>query len=435
MGNIVAIVGRPNVGKSTFFNRLVGFKKAIIDDFSGITRDRHYGQSEWNGKHFTVIDTGGYIDEDEDVFNASVREQIKIAVDECDVILFLVDVATGLTEFDKDFANIIRRENKPVLVVANKADNLQREHATSEFYSLGFDKIFPISSQSGYGSGDLLDELVTHFDEEGTEDPYEGVPRIAIIGRPNVGKSSFVNALLGKERSIVTDVAGTTRDSINTRYQMYGKDFLLVDTAGIRRKSKIKDDIEFYSILRSLKALENANVCVLLIDATRGMESQDINILRQAQQNKKGMVILVNKWDLIEKDTMSTKRFEDTIKEKLAPNTHIPILFISALTKQRIFKAVDKVMEVYENMTKKVSTSKLNDVLLPEIDRHPPPALKGKHIKIKYVTQLPTNSITFAFFCNLPQYIKEPYMRYLENKVREHFGFQGVPINIVFRKK
>lgn len=435
MSNIVAIVGRPNVGKSTFFNRLIGERKAIMDNESGITRDRHYGHAEWCGNFFTVIDTGGYVTNSDDIFEESIRNQVDLAIDEADVILFMVDVDYGLNDLDSEFAHVLRRCKKPVYVVANKADNNNRAHMASEFYSLGMGEIYPVSAQSGSGTGDLLDKVVSHFPEEGLEDPDAGIPKISVLGRPNAGKSSFINALLGTDRNIVTDIAGTTRDSVNTRYNLFNKEFILVDTAGIRRKTKVHEDVEFYSVLRAIRSLEESDVVMLMIDATRGIESQDINILSLAQKNMKGVVILVNKWDLVEKDTKTAIDFEKEIKVKIAPNGHIPILFVSALTKQRIMKAVETAVEVYNNKTLIISTSTLNDTLLPEIEKYPPPALKGKYIRIKYVTQIPGSVPTFAFFCNLPQYIREPYKRFLENKLRYYFGFDGAPIRIFFRKK
>ena len=435
MANIIAIVGRPNVGKSTLFNRLVGERDAIMDDVSGVTRDRHYGHAEWIGKFFTVIDTGGYVHGSEDVFESQIREQVELALDEANVILFMVDSYAGINHLDQEFANKLRKSKTPVFLVANKTDNANRSHMTGEFYKLGLGEIYPISSQNGSGTGELLDDVVKHFKDDGIEDPDAGIPRIAILGRPNAGKSSFVNTLLGKNRSIVTDIAGTTRDSINTRYNAFGKEFILTDTAGLRKKPKVTEDIEFYSVMRSIKALENSDVCVIMIDAERGLESQDMTIIGMAEENRKGIVILVNKWDLIEKDSKTAKKFEDEIREKIASLRYIPILFVSVLNKQRIFQAIEKAIHVYENMNRKIATSKLNEVMLAEIEKYQPPALKGKYIKIKYVTQLPTNSVTFAFFCNLPQYIKDPYKRYLENKVREHFDLEGVPINIICKSK
>lgn len=435
MANIVAVVGRPNVGKSTFFNRMIGERSAIMDNESGITRDRHYGHSDWGGKYFSVIDTGGYVLNSDDIFEEAIRSQVGLAIDEASVILFMVDSHAGVTDLDKEFAHILRRTKKPVIVIVNKADNTVDALSAPEFYALGFDKIFAVSSQSGSGTGDLLDEIITHFEEEGAEDPYEGIPKVAILGRPNVGKSSFLNMIVGKERSIVTEIAGTTRDAINSHYKQYGKEFIFVDTAGVRKKKNVTEDVEFYSVMRSLNALENSDVCILMIDATRGLESQDLNLFRLAHKNKKGIVILVNKWDLIEKDGKTHQTVETEMRKALAPHNYVPILFISVLTKQRIFQALEKTFEVYENRTKKIPTSELNEVMLKEIEKYPPPAHKGKYIRIKYVTQLPTHTPTIAFFCNLPQYIEEPYMRYLENKMRIHFPFDGVPIKLVFRKK
>lgn len=436
MANVVAIVGRPNVGKSTFFNRLVEKRQAIMDDVPGVTRDRHYGYAEWIGKYFTVIDTGGYVTGSEDKFESEIRKQVKLAIDESSAVIFMVDCKDGLTGFDKDFANVIRTSNKPVFIAANKADTPEKSLAASEFYGLGLDaEVFPISAENGSGTGELLDALVKTFPSEGTEDPDSGIPRIAILGRPNVGKSSLLNALLGTERSIVTDEAGTTRDAIHSHYKMFGKNFILIDTAGVRKKGKVKDDIEFYSVLRSLKALEECDVCIVVVDAARGMESQDVNIISLAQRQGKGMVIMVNKWDLIEKDSKTADKFKKDIIEKLAPIDYLPIIFASALNKQRIFQVIEKAVEVCGNKTKKVSTSKLNEVLLPEIERYPPPSMKGKHVQIKYITQVQARFPSFAFFCNLPQYVQESYQRFLENKIRENFDFEGVPVRLIFRKK
>lgn len=435
MSNIVAIVGRPNVGKSTFFNRLTETRQSIMDNVSGVTRDRVYGQAEWTGHFFTVIDTGGYVVGSEDVFEGAIREQVELAIEESDVVLFMVDAMTGLSDLDKDFANVVRRYDKPVFLVVNKVDESSKAVYATEFYALGMGELHTVSAANGTGTGDLLDEVVKHFKTEAPEDPYEGLPKVAILGRPNAGKSSFLNALMGKERSIVTDIAGTTRDSINTYYNAFGKEFVLVDTAGIRKKGKIKDSIEFYSVLRSIRALENADVCIVMLDAERGIESQDINIISLAERNGKGIVIMVNKWDLIEKDTQTAQIFAENILERIAPMTYIPIIFSSVIQKQRIMKVVEKSMEVYENYQRKIPTSELNEALLPEIDRYPPPALKGKYIRIKYITQLPSRRPAFAFFCNLPQYIKEPYQRFLENKIRQYFNFEGVPIRVFFRKK
>ncbi len=408
-----------------------------MDDESGVTRDRHYGRSDWGGKFFTVIDTGGYVVGSDDVFEEAIREQVEIAVEECTVILFMVDIRAGVLDLDKEFAEVLRRHKKPVIMIANKADMPDMDVYAAEFYSLGMGEIFPISSQTGHGTGELLEEVIKYFPEAETENPHEGIPRISIIGRPNAGKSSFINVLLGKERNIVTDVAGTTRDSIDTHYKAYGKEFILTDTAGIRRKSKLRDqNIEFYSVLRSVKALEDSDICIVMIDATRGVEAQDVSIISLAERNKKGIVILVNKWDLIEnKETNTSEQFKREIYERIKPIDYVPILFVSCVTKQRIFQAIEKAIEVYENRSTKISTSQLNDKMLPEIKFYPPPGTKGKTISIKYVTQLPLHSPTFAFFCNLPQYVTESYGRFLENKMREHFNFEGVPLQIFFRKK
>lgn len=435
MANIIAIVGRPNVGKSTLFNRLVGERKAIMDNMSGVTRDRHYGYGEWIGKFYTVIDTGGYVHGSDDIFEEEINKQVQLAMEEATVILFMVDAMEGLHPLDEEFANVLRRSKKPIFLIANKAETAKRAHEAGEFYSLGMGEVWTISSANGSGTGDLLDEVVTHFETEGLEDPDAGIPKLAVLGRPNVGKSSFINLLLGTERSIVTDIAGTTRDSIQARYNLFGQDFIIIDTAGLRKKKKVVEDIEFFSVLRSLRALEEADVVIMMIDATRGLESQDQNIIWLAIKNRKGIIILVNKWDLIEKDTKTALNFEKEIREKIAPNHFIPIIFISVLNKQRVHKAVETAVEVYKNKTQKIPTSKLNEALLPEIEHYPPPAVKGKYIRIKYITQLPTHNPTFAFFCNLPQYIKESYERFLENRLREKFGFMGVPIKIIFRKK
>ncbi|PST84249.1 ribosome biogenesis GTPase Der [Pedobacter yulinensis] len=433
MSNIIAIVGRPNVGKSTLFNRLTESRQAIVDDFSGVTRDRHYGAGEWTDKQFTVIDTGGYVANSEDVFEAAIREQVMIAIEEASVLLFLVDVTTGITDLDDEIAKILRRSKKPVFTVANKVDNNALLNETSIFYSFGLGEIYPISSMTGSGTGDLLDAVITHFEDEPEEENQ--LPKITIAGRPNVGKSSLINALIGKERNIVTPVAGTTRDSIRIHYNQYGNEFMLIDTAGLRKKTKVRENIEFYSVMRTIKALEEADVVVLMLDAAEGIESQDINIFHLAEKNKKGVVILVNKWDLIEKNNKTVKEFEEQIREKIAPFTDVPIIFTSVLNKQRIHKAVEAALEVYKNRSKKIPTSKLNDVMLPLIESYPPPSNKGKYIKIKYITQINGISPMFAFFCNLPQYIKEPYKRFIENKLRENFEFSGVPIQIYFRQK
>lgn len=437
MANIVAIVGRPNVGKSTLFNRLVEERKAIEDNLSGVTRDRHYGHAQWGGKFFSVIDTGGYVTGSDDIFESEIRKQVKLAIEESDVILFVVDCTDGLTDLDSEFANELRGTTKPLYVVANKADNQEKALMANEFYAMGLTnfEIFPIAAASGSGTGDLLDEVISHFKDEGEEDPDAGVPKISILGRPNVGKSSFLNALLGQERSIVTDEAGTTRDAIHTRYKFFGKDFIITDTAGIRKKAKVKEDIEFYSVMRSLRTLEESDVVIVMVDATRGLEAQDINLIGLAIKNNKGVMIMVNKWDLIEKDHKTMGKIKDDMIDRLGENKWIPIIFTSVTEKQRIFQAIELAVKVYENKTKRIPTSKLNDVLLQEIEKYPPPAWKGKYIKIKYVTQLPTKNPVFAFFCNLPQYIKDPYTRYLENRIRENFDFEGVPVKIVYKNK
>jgi GTP-binding protein len=433
MANIVAIVGRPNVGKSTLFNRLVEKKEAIMDNESGVTRDRHYGYAEWIGHFFTVIDTGGYVTGSDDVFEEAIRKQVNTAMDEASVILFMVDCKDGLTDLDKDFAQVIRPLKKKVYVVANKADNTELLLSANEFYELGLGEIYPVSSINGSGTGELLDEVAKGLDKE--VEIEEESPRIAIIGRPNVGKSSLLNLLVGQERSIVTDIAGTTRDTIHTRYNLFGKDFILTDTAGVRKKSRVKENIEFYSVMRAIRAIQDCDVCMILIDAQQGLESQDVNLISLAVRYKKGIVILINKWDLIEKDTNTADKFKKEINEKLGTLNYIPIVFTSVINKQRIFKSVELVLEIYENRQQKISTSELNDTILPEIDKNPPPAFKGKYIKIKYITQLPTQTPTIAFFCNHPKYIKPPYERFLENKIREHFNFTGVPVKLVFRNK
>ena len=436
MANIVAIVGRPNVGKSTLFNRLIEKRQAIMDDVSGVTRDRHYGYGEWIGKYFTVIDTGGYVVGSEDKFESEIRKQVKLAIDEASAVIFVVDCRDGLTGFDKEFANVIRTSKKPVFLVANKADTPEKALHANEFYELGMGgEIYPISAENGSGTGELLDDLVKIFPTEGVEDPDAGIPKISILGRPNVGKSSLLNALLGTERSIVTDEAGTTRDAIHSRYKMFGNDFILIDTAGIRKKAKVKEDIEFYSVLRSLRTLEESDVCIIVIDATRKLESQDVNIISLAERQGKGMVIMVNKWDLIEKDTNTADTFKKEIYEKIAPIDYIPVIFASATEKQRIFQVMEKAVEVYGNKTKKIPTSRLNELLLADIERNPPPAMKGKFIQVKYITQVQARFPSIAFFCNHPQYIQASYERYLENRIREHFDFQGVPVRLIFRKK
>ena len=433
MSAIVAIVGRPNVGKSTFFNRLIQRREAIVDAVSGVTRDRHYGKSDWNGKEFSLIDTGGYVVGSDDVFEKEIDKQVELAIDEADAIIFMVDVESGVTGMDEDVAKLLRKVNKPVFLAVNKVDNSQRQADAVEFYSLGLGEYFPLSSINGSGTGELLDAVVEVLPE--IEEEESELPRFAVVGRPNAGKSSFINALIGEDRYIVTDIAGTTRDSIDTKYNRFGFEFNLVDTAGIRRKSKVKEDLEFYSVMRSVRAIEHCDVCILLLDATRGFDGQVQNIFWLAQRNHKGIVILVNKWDLVEKETNSVKDYTAKIKKVIEPFVDVPILFISVLTKQRIYKAIETAVEVFQNRSKKVPTRKLNDVMLPIIEKTPPPAYKGKYVKIKFCTQLPTPYPQFAFFCNLPQYIRDPYKRFLENKLRENFDFTGVPITIFMRKK
>lgn len=434
MGNIVAIVGRPNVGKSTLFNRLTETRSAIVDEFSGVTRDRHYGKVDWSGKEFSIIDTGGYIHGSDDVFEEEIRKQVELAIDEADLILFVVDTVLGITDLDEVVASMLRRSKKNVLVVANKVDNFDRIHETYEFHKFGLGDIFPLSSISGSGTGELLDKIVEMIDDKPV-DIDDTLPRIAIVGRPNVGKSSITNAFLGIERNIVTPIAGTTRDSIFTRYNSFGFDFYLVDTAGLRKKSKVTEDIEFYSVLRSIRTIESSDVCILMIDATVGFESQDMNIFSLIKKNHKGIVILVNKWDLIEKDHKTAEEYKKIIEKKIAPFSDVPIIFTSVPDKQRIFKALETAVEVYQNRSQSIKTRELNDYILPIIENNPPPATKGKYIKIKFATQLPTRYPTFAFFCNLPQYIKDPYKRFIENKLREHYNLTGVPIEIYFRQK
>ena len=435
MSRILAIVGRPNVGKSTLFNRLIESREAIVDEVSGVTRDRNYGKSEWNGMIFSVIDTGGYVVNSDDVFEAEINKQVHLAIDEADVILFVVDVMSGITDLDDAVAGILRRSGKKVVVAVNKVDNTQRIPDAQVFYGLGLGDIFCISSMSGSGTGDLLDRVVESFGEAGGADEEHELPYLSVVGRPNVGKSSLINTLLEEERYIVTDIAGTTRDSIHTRYKKFGHEFVIIDTAGLRKKGKVQDDIEFYSVLRSIRTIENSDVCLLLIDATRGMEAQDVNIFNLIVKNKKGVVILVNKWDLIEKDTHSVRQAEERIRERVAPFTDVPVLFVSALTRQRVHRALNVAMEVHKNRKQRIKTSALNQVLLDAVEAFPPPAVKGKHIRIKYATQLPSPTPAFALFANLPQYIKEPYKRYIENKIRENFNFTGVPIQVYFRQK
>jgi GTPase len=436
MNNIVAIVGRPNVGKSTFFNRLIQRREAIVDSVSGVTRDRNYGKSEWNGKEFSVIDTGGYIKGSDDIFEAEIRKQVELAIDEADAIIFMVDVEEGITPMDAEVAKLLRKVTKPILVAVNKVDNSMREKDAVEFYNLGLGEYFTIAGMSGSGTGDLLDELVKVLPElPQVSEEEEILPRFCVVGRPNAGKSSFINALIGEDRYIVTDIPGTTRDSIDTRYNRFGFEFNLVDTAGIRRKAKVKEDIEFYSVMRSVRAIEHSDVIILLIDATRGFESQDQNIFWLAEKNRKGIVILVNKWDLVEKDTMSTRDYEAKIRKELEPFTDVPILFVSVLNKQRLLKALEATVRVFESRKQRISTSKFNDHMLKIIENMPPPALKGKYVKIKYCMQLPTPVPQFVFFANLPQYVKEAYKRFLENKIRENWDFSGVPIDVYIREK
>lgn len=434
MSNIVAIVGRPNVGKSTLFNRLTDSRDAIVDEVSGVTRDRNYGKSNWNGKDFSVIDTGGYVQKSDDIFEEEINKQVILAIEESDLIIFMVDVTVGVHDLDTSVASLLRRYNKKVILVVNKVDNNERLLDATEFYSLGLGDYFPLSSINGSGTGELLDTVVANLPQSDPE-PEPELPRIAIVGRPNVGKSSLVNSLLGEERNIVTPLAGTTRDSIYTRYRKFNHDFLLVDTAGLRRKTKVSEDIEFYSVMRAVRTIENSDICLLLIDATRGIESQDLNIISLILKNNKGMIVLVNKWDLVEKENNITVRFEKEIREKTAPFTDYPILFISAINKQRIHKILEMIVRINSNRNRKISTAELNEVMLPVVKETPPPALKGKYVKIKYITQLPIYTPAFAFFCNLPQYVKDPYKRFIENRLREKFDFSGVPVRIFFRKK
>ncbi|PLW95646.1 MAG: ribosome biogenesis GTPase Der [Marinilabiliales bacterium] len=435
MSNIIAIVGRPNVGKSTLFNRLTGMRQAIVDSISGVTRDRHYGKSDWNGKEFSVIDTGGYIVGSDDVFEAEIRKQVDLAMGEADVILFVADAQEGVTPLDEEVANIIRRSPKPVFMVVNKSDNPGQHGDAMEFYSLGIENLFPVSAINGSGTGELLDAVVEHFQIPAEDEGEDQTPRIAVVGRPNVGKSSFINALLGKDRNIVTNIAGTTRDSIFTPYTSYGFNFMLVDTAGLRKKNKEMDDIEFYSVMRSVRAIEHADVCLLIIDAERGIEAQDLNIFQLIQRNNKGVVIAVNKWDLIAKDSKTHIEFEQRILERIAPFTDVPIVFTSVTQKQRIHKTLEIINQVHQVMKQRIPTSELNNYMLPIIENTPPPAIKGKQVKIKYITQLKKDYPVFVFFCNLPQYVKDPYKRFLENKLRERFHFTGVPVKIFIRKK
>ena len=435
MNNIVAIVGRPNVGKSTLFNRLTQSRDAIIHETSGVTRDRNYGTSNWNGYDFSIIDTGGYVVNSDDIFEEEIRKQAMLAIEEADVVVFLVDVLSGITDLDDAVAQILRRSKKKVILAANKVDNNERVYDASVFYGLGLGEVYTISSINGSGTGDLLDKVVELFPKEQKEEEPSEIPKFAIVGRPNVGKSSLANSLLGEDRNIVTPISGTTRDSIHTYYNKFDLEFTLIDTAGLRKKGKVFENVEFYSVMRSVRAIEDADVCLLLIDATRGIEAQDVNIFGLIEKNKKGVVILVNKWDLVEKDTHSTKKYIEAIKERIAPFNDVPIIFTSAITKQRIFKVLEEAKVVFDNRKQRIQTSKLNEIMLEAIDAFPPPSLKGKFVKIKYVSQLPTISPSFAFYCNLPQYVKDPYKRYLENRLRENFNFTGVPIQIFMRKK
>lgn len=434
MSNIVAIIGRPNVGKSTLFNRLTGHRAAIVDEQSGVTRDRHYGISEWNGTEFSVIDTGGYVEGSDDIFEAQINRQVMLAMEEADILLFTTDVTTGITDLDEGVANLLRDSEKPIFLVVNKVDNHERRTDAMEFYSLGLGEYFNISAVNGSGTGDLLDAMVEEM-EKGAEIEDSGLPRIAVVGKPNVGKSSLINMMLGDERNIVTDIAGTTRDTLDTHYNSFGMEFIIADTAGIRKKKKVHDDVEFYSVLRSLRAIENSDVCILMIDAQEGLQKQDLNIYYIIEKNKKGVVVLVNKWDLMDKDESTSRIMEREIRERLEPFTDVPIVFTSTVTKQRVHKALETALEVFQNRNQRIPTSELNEVMLSIIERNPPPAYKGKYIRIKYVTQLPTTVPSFAFFCNLPQYIRDPYKRFIENKLRKHFRLTGVPINVFFRKK
>ena len=436
--NLVAIVGRPNVGKSTLFNRLVGIRQAIVDETAGVTRDRHYGKCEWCGHEFSVVDTGGFTSGSDDVFEGEIRKQVLIAIDECDLVLFMVEAATGITDFDEEIADILRRCKKPVILVVNKVDTGDKMYDSYQFYGLGLGDPVAIAAATGSGTGDLLDLVVEKLPKETREmeDPYEGLPRFTIVGKPNVGKSSLTNALLGEDRNIVTPVAGTTRDAISSHYNKFGHEFMIVDTAGLRKKTKVTEDLEFYSVLRSIRAIENSDVCILMIDATSGMEAQDMAIFNLIVRNKKGCVIVVNKWDLvIDKNANTMKDFREAIQKRIAPLSDVPVIFTSAITKQRIMDVLDAADKVYANYSRRIPTSQLNEVMLPEIENYPPPAWKGKYIKIKYITQLPTASPSFAFFCNLPQYIRDPYKRFLENKLRSHFDFTGCVLQIFLRQK
>ena len=436
MNSIVAIVGRPNVGKSTLFNRLVQRREAIVDSVSGVTRDRHYGKSDWNGKEFSVIDTGGYVIGSDDIFEEEIRKQVALAIDEADIIVFVVDVEDGITPMDAEVAKLLRKVKKPIFTAVNKVDNAMRDADAVEFYNLGLGDYHTISSINGSGTGDLLDAIVTKIPEPKEIDlETEELPRFAVVGRPNAGKSSFINALIGEDRNIVTNIAGTTRDSIDTKYNRFGFDFNLVDTAGIRKKSRVKEDLEFYSVMRAVRSIEYSDVIILVVDATRGFEGQDQNIFWLAEKNRKGVIILINKWDLVEKETNTMRDYELKVKEQIAPFTDVPIVFISALTKQRLFKAIETAVDVFKNRKNRIATSKFNDTMLDVIKSYPPPAIKGKFVKIKYCMQLPTPTPQFAFFCNLPQYVRDPYKRFVENKLREIYNFTGIPITIYFRQK
>jgi GTP-binding protein len=434
--SLVAIVGRPNVGKSTLFNRLVGMRQAIVDETAGVTRDRHYGRCEWCGSEFSVVDTGGWSSGSDDVFEEEIRKQVVIAIDEADVVLFMVEAATGITDYDAEIADILRRSKKPVVLCVNKVDSGEKMYDSYQFYSLGLGEVWSISAANGSGTGDLLDEIVKLLPEEKEqEDPFADLPHIAIVGKPNVGKSSLTNALLGEERNIVTPVAGTTRDSIATHYNKIGHEIMLVDTAGMRRKNRVDEDLEFYSVMRAIRAIEHSDVCILMIDANYGMEAQDMAIFNLIQRNRKGCVLVVNKWDTFPKESNTMKEYTKGLKARIAPFDDVPIIFTSVINKQRILDVLNEVNHVYENYSRKISTSQLNEVMLPEIENYPPPAWKGKYVKIKYVTQLPTKSPSFAFFCNLPQYVKDPYKRFLENRLRENFDLTGCPVQIYIRQK
>jgi len=435
MSNILAIVGRPNVGKSTLFNRLIGSRVAIVEEISGVTRDRIYGVSEWNGIDFSVIDTGGYVKGSDDIFEEEIRKQVEIAIDEATVILFVVDVTIGITDLDTTVANLLRRSKKPIFIVANKVDTNSRANDSTEFYSLGLGELYNISAINGFGTGELLDEIVKEFTVEGQPEDDSGVPKISVVGKPNVGKSSFINAITGEDRNIVTPISGTTRDAVDHRYKLFGFDFRLIDTAGIRKRAKVHEDLEYYSVMRSIRSIEYSDVCIFMIDATEGVQRQDLSIYYIIEKNHKGVVVVVNKWDLVEKDTNSMKEYEDNLRQQLAPYNDVPIIFTSTINKQRIHKVLEKAMEVHENRTRRISTHKMNDFVQDLMQRNPPPAIKGKFVKIKFATQLPTHAPAFAFFCNLPKYVKDPYKRYVENQMRAEFNFEGVPIRIFFREK